>query len=86
MTFRKMEYPKWRAMYRKHFPERTDPFSRHARIIGEEELRHKKSPARKALLAVGYDPDHWAHSIEWTVANLWEARAEIERLKAKVKT
>lgn len=67
--------PKWRALYDKYCPEHTDGCSRHARIICEEILRSPKSPIRQWLIDSGYEPDHWASSIEVTIEALWKERA-----------
>jgi hypothetical protein len=70
--------PNWKKLYREHCPERTDPWSRHARMIAEDILRDPKSPVRRMLIDAGYEPDHWASAIEVTVQNLWEARRHLE--------
>lgn len=70
--------PNWSALYRKYCPEHTDGCSRHARIIAEEILRNTKSPVRKLLIDAGYEPDHWASSIEVTVEALWKERAALK--------
>lgn len=70
--------PQWGRLYNKHFPHSTDPWSRHAKIISFEILRDPKSPVRQLLIDNGYEPDHWASSIEVTVKNLWEARELLE--------
>lgn len=70
--------PNWAKLYREHCPERTDPYSRHARMIAEDILRNPRSPVRRMLIDAGYEPDHWASSIEATVQNLWEARVHLE--------
>ncbi|MGR3495244.1 hypothetical protein [Citreimonas sp.] len=83
---RSPDHPKpmrWSRLYARHCPHRTDPTSRHVKVIAEG-LRDLRSPMREAL--AGYDPDHMASSLELTVKMLWEARAEIERLKAKAPT
>jgi hypothetical protein len=74
--------PRWDRLYGRHFPMHTDPYSRHARIVCDN-LRRIRSPIRKILIDAGYEVDHWANSLEVTIVQLWEARAEIERLKAE---
>ena len=56
---------------------KTCPASRHARMICEG-LRDPKSPYRKLLIDGGFEPDHWASSIEVVVQCLWEARQYLE--------
>ena len=70
--------PNWRAIYDEHCPVRTCPASRHTRMIAEDILRDPKSPVRRLLIDAGYEPDHWASSIEVTVKSLWEARRHLE--------
>mgnify|MGYP003529315707 FL=1 len=72
--------PNWSKLYGKHFPERTDPYSRHVKVIAET-LRDTKSLPRKLLADAGYEPDHWASSLEKTVVMLWELREKAERAK-----
>jgi hypothetical protein len=71
--------PNWTKLYERHFPHRTDPTSRHARVIAGA-LRDTRSPLRKLLHEAGYEPDHMASALEGTVKMLWEAREKIERL------
>ncbi|MBK9496680.1 MAG: hypothetical protein IPO08_19700 [Xanthomonadales bacterium] len=73
---------KWAREYDKHFPDNTDGCSRHTKMIAHENLRAINSPVRRMLIDAGYEPDHWAQSMELTVTMLWEARAEIARLKS----
>ena len=73
---------RWAKEYAKHCPARTDGCSRHTKTIAHDFLRDVRSPVRRLLIDAGYEPDHWARSMELTVVMLWEARAEIERLKA----
>lgn len=70
--------PNWSKLYGEHFPDRTDAYSRHARLIARDILRDPKSPVRRMLIDAGYEPDHWASAIEATVINLWEARRHLE--------
>lgn len=72
--------PSWGRLYNKHFPHHTDGCSRHTKTIAQDVLRDTRSPVRRMLIDAGYEPDHWAQSLEITVRMLWEARAEIERL------
>lgn len=74
--------PKWSALYAKFFPTNTCPASRHTRIIAHDILRLVNSPVRRLLIDAGYEPDHWASSIEVTVIELWKARARIAELEA----
>lgn len=85
-TPRDENYPKplrWARLYQRHCPQRTDPTSRHVKTISQS-LRDLRSPIRAALAE--YEPDHMASSMEQTVKMLWEARREIERLKAKLQS
>jgi len=66
----------WGPLYAKHFPHETDPCSRHVRIIAEDILRDVNSPVRRMLIDAGYEPDHWAQSMELTVRELWRERAK----------
>lgn len=66
--------PRWSSLYDRYCPEHTDPWSRHVKVISEN-LRNTKSEIRKILIDAGYDPDHWAHSMEVTVTRLWQERA-----------
>jgi hypothetical protein len=70
--------PLWGRLYAKHFPEHTDPSSRHVKVIAES-LRRTDSPLRKLLHDAGYEPDHMARSMEATVEMLWEMRAALQR-------
>lgn len=69
--------PQWGRLYGKHFPRDTDGCSRHVKIIANDILRAPESPVRRLLIDAGYEPDHWAHSMEVTIKLLWEARAEL---------
>lgn len=75
--------PLWSRLYDKHFPDNTCPSSRHTKSVAQDILRDTRSPVRRMLIDAGYEPDHWARSLEQTVIMLWEARQEIERLKAR---
>lgn len=77
--------PRWSRLYAKHCPHNTDGASRHVKVISES-LRGLRSPVRRLLDDAGYEPDHWAFSMETTVKALWEARAEIARLRAALPT
>lgn len=70
--------PKWGQLYGAFFPEHTDGCSRHAVMIADEILRAPKSPVRRWLIDNGYEPDHWASSIEATVEGLWRERAALK--------
>lgn len=72
--------PAWSKLYDKHCPRDTDGCSRHAKMIAQVILRDPTSPVRRMLIDAGYEPDHWAQSIELTVKSLWEARARIWEL------
>lgn len=77
----KSDYPKppgWRKIGR-HYLVNTCPVSRHTRMLADE-LRDPKSPFGKLMREAGYEPDHWASSLEWTVKSLWEARERIKKL------
>ena len=65
--------PRWDRIYARHCPQRTCPVSRHVKVIAEG-LRDVRSPIRRLLIDAGYEPDHWAASMEKTVKALWEAR------------
>lgn len=68
--------PRWGREYGKHFPRDTCGASRHVRLIADEILRNPKSEVRRMLIDAGYEPDHWASSLESTVLSLWRLRAE----------
>lgn len=72
--------PRWTNLYRKHCPHRTDACSRHVRVLADDVLRDPSSPVRRWLIDNGYEPDHWAESMEATVQMLWEYRELIEQL------
>lgn len=65
----------------RHFPENTCPASRHVAIIAEilNGGPDASPSARQALLTAGWDPDHWAGSLESVVRSLWECRAALSR-------
>ena len=69
--------PKWGKLYDKYFPDHTDGSSRHTKIIAQDILRDTRSPVRRILIDAGYEPDHWAQSLETTVQMLWEARVKL---------
>ena len=71
---------RWGRLYDRHFPDRTDPTSRHVKVISED-LRDLHSPLRKVVAEAGYEPDHMANSMELTVKMLWEAREKLEKAK-----
>jgi hypothetical protein len=56
---------------------KTCPASRHTSMIADS-LRDYRSPMRRTLIDAGFEPDHLASSIEWTVKSLWEARKHLE--------
>ena len=60
------------------FPTNTCPYSRHAQMIGEALVKNE----RYAMLSE--EPQHCGLSILHTVASLYEARAEVLRLKLKM--
>lgn len=66
----------WGPLYARHFPHDTDPTSRHVKVIAQDILRATDSPVRRMLIDAGYEPDHWAQSMELTVKDLWEERAK----------
>jgi hypothetical protein len=69
------DYPRpvnWRRLPDGGYPK-TCPASRHAAMVCDS-FRDARSPVRKLLIDAGYDPDHWAGSIESAVQSLWEAR------------
>lgn len=70
--------PKWGKAYQEFFPNFTCPSSRHTKTICEA-LRDPKSPVRRLLIDAGYEPDHWAHSMETTVLCLWQSRKNASR-------
>jgi hypothetical protein len=65
----------WGPLYDRHFPRDTDACSRHTKIVAES-LRDVHSPVRRMLIDAGYEPDHWAASLELTVKMLWQERAK----------
>lgn len=74
------DYPRprhWRSPETAIKPLKTCPVSRHTAMIADE-LRDPKSPIRKLMIEAGYEPDHWASSLEVTVMTLWEARRYLE--------
>ena len=71
--------PRWGKLYARYFPEFTCPASRYVKLIAEDILRDPASPVRQMLIDAGYEPDHWASSLESTVQSLWEKRAELAR-------
>ena len=76
-----VDYPRptgWRNINR-HYMVNTCAVSRHTRMLADE-LRDRKSPIRKLFDEAGYEADHWASSLEWTVKSLWEARERIKKL------
>lgn len=72
--------PRWGRIYDKYFPKHTCPASRHVKVIAES-LRDPKSEVRRLLIDAGYEPDHWASSLEDTVQVLWASRAGHHQLK-----
>ena len=61
----------------RHFPEGTDPSSRHAAMIAEALIRRGEYPM---LIE---EPEHCGISIAVTVELLWKARREMARLREK---
>ena len=57
----------------RNFPANTDPSSRHVQMMADGLTTKRGYP----MLAE--EPDHCAISLYATVANLWEARTEVER-------
>jgi hypothetical protein len=74
--------PRWSKLYARHCPANTCPASRHTKMVAHEILRMVNSPVRRLLMDAGYEPDHWAGSLEMTVTELWKARARIAELEA----
>jgi len=73
-------YPRpkgWGDFYGEFFPKKTCPASRHTYMICDW-LRDPHSEIRRTLIDAGYEPDHWASSIEVTVECLWKARRHLE--------
>jgi len=62
----------------RRFPENTCPASRHVQMVAEALARGKVWPSIKE------DPEHIGGSMLSTVASLYEARTEIDRLRAKL--
>ena len=78
---RDKSYPpplKWGSLYGKYFPVHTDSRSRHVKVISQS-LRDLRSPLRKHLVDLGYEPDHLASSMEETVKMLWDLRARVNK-------
>ena len=73
--------PRWGRLYDRFFPKFTCGSSRHVKVIAQDCLRDLKSPIRAILW--DWEPDHWASSMEFTIAALWKARAEVHRLREK---
>jgi len=74
--------PRWGALYSRRFPYHTDGASRHVVMLASD-LRDISSLIRHMMIDAGYQPDHWASSMEATVQALWEARARIAELEGK---
>lgn len=77
--------PAWGRLYARHFPLDTGSYSRHVKMISQDILRDRNSPVRKMLIDAGYEPDHWAQSMEITVRDLWRLREEKRLLLRTVK-
>lgn len=75
--------PRWGRLYDRYFPDCTDPWSRHVKLIAEG-LRAIRSPTRRLLMDAGYEPDHWAHSMEVTIERLWETRQKLAEAEAEI--
>ncbi len=73
--------PRWGREYDKYCPDHTDGASRHVKMISES---FRRGPIEKLLREAGFEPDHWASSMEVTVLALWRTRKELAALKAKV--
>lgn len=65
-----------RADAARNFPDNTCPASRHVQLMADSLLKTGK------YQMLADDPKHCAASMLTTVAALYEARTEIERLKA----
>ena len=74
--------PDWGTLYEKHHPDHTCPASRHVVMLASD-LRETSSLIRHMMINAGYQPDHWASSMEDTVKALWEARARLAELDGK---
>lgn len=72
--------PTTRARKARRFPENTCPASRHTQMIGEDLIRYGSNAS-----SIISHPKHVGESLLLTVAALWEARDEIERLKRNAK-
>lgn len=72
--------PRWGRLYARFCPKHTDGCSRHVKVISEG-LRDVRSPLRRLLIDAGYEPDHWAESMELTVTMLWETRAKLAKVE-----
>ena len=62
----------------RRFPENTCPASRHVELIGENLAKRKPYPMLEE------EPEHVAGSLLSTVASLYAARTEIDRLRLKL--
>ncbi len=70
--------PRWDRVYDRHCPEDTDPYSRHVKMISKN-LRSINSEVRRMLIDAGYEPDHWAHSMEVVVQQMWKEREAVRK-------
>ena len=73
--------PSWGRLYRRFFPEFTCGASRHVQIFAED-IRDTRSEFR-AVIDQWQVPDHIASSLEATVQALWQARADVRRLRER---
>ena len=67
-----------RVKQHRNMPANTCPASRHAEMIGDHLVR------KKPYAMLTEEPEHCGGSILSTVASLYEARTEIERLQALI--
>lgn len=74
-----MTTPAKRADKARQFPANTCAASRHVQMIGEALAKGNTYPM------LYEEPEHCAESMLSVVAALWEARSEIERLRAAIK-
>ena len=77
-----LKRPRWGRIYARYFPTHTDPMSRAAKVLSE--MIRRNGDLRKLEDDYGYDRGQWASWIEFAVIELWKARAEIKRLKARL--
>lgn len=71
----------------RNFPTNTDPYSRHVHIMAEWLLKpqpkKRGGPGALRYPMLQEEPEHCAESLLVTLAELWEARTELAKLKER---